>query len=59
MGSFITVYVRMLIFTVGPFLALGLWLWLLRQVFVQLVGTHAGRPFLLVSFALCTFDPLA
>ncbi len=50
--SFVTIYLQMLIFSVGPFLCLGLLVWLLRKIFIQLMGVHAGRPFLLGLFAL-------
>jgi hypothetical protein len=42
----------MLLFSVGPFLCLGVAVFLLRQLFVQLMGTKTGRPFLLALFAL-------
>lgn len=54
MGSFLSLYLQMLLFSVGPFLFFGLLVWLLRQVFIQLVGTRGGRPFLLACFALST-----
>lgn len=50
--SFLTLYLQMLLFSVGPFLCLGVAVFLLRQLFVQLMGTKTGRPFLLALFAL-------
>ena len=54
MASFLTLYLQILLFSVGPFLLPGLLVWLLRQIFVQLVGTRSGRPFLITLFALST-----
>lgn len=54
MGSFLTVYLQMLLFTVGPLLALGLLMGLLRQLLIQLVGTGAGQPLLLALLAPST-----
>ena len=54
MGNFFSLFLQILIFTAAPFVALGLVVWFLRQLFAQLVGTNSGRPFLLASFALST-----
>ena len=54
MEGFVSLYLQMLLFSVGPFLALGLAVWLARQVLIWLVGTRSGRPFLLGCFALST-----
>ena len=54
MGNFLSLFIQILFLSTGPILVLGLATWLLRQLFVQLVGTNAGRPFLLGSFALST-----
>ena len=43
MASFLTLYLQILLFSVGPFLLPGLLVWLVRQIFVQLVGTRSGR----------------
>ena len=54
MGNFLSLFVQILLCTVGPFAVLGLIMWLLRQIFVQLVGAREGRAFLIGSFALST-----
>lgn len=54
MEGFVSLYLQMLFFSVGPFVALGLAVWLARQVLIWLVGTRSGRPFLLGCFALST-----
>ncbi len=54
MGEFVTLYLQMLLFGVGPLVALGLVVWLARQAFIWLVGTRSGRPLLLGCFALST-----
>ena len=54
MGNFFSLFFQILLFTVGPFLALGSLAWVLRALFVQLVGTNKGRLFLIGSFALST-----
>ena len=54
MGNFLSLFVQILLCTVGPFVVLGLITWLLRQIFVQLVGAREGRAFLIGSFALST-----
>ncbi len=54
MGNFISLFLQFLLCTAAPFLVLGLAVWFLRQVFVQLVGTNSGRLFLIGSFALST-----
>ena len=54
MEGFVSLYLQMLFFSVGPFVALGLVVFFARQVFIWLVGTRSGRPFLLGCFALST-----
>lgn len=54
MGNFFSLFLQILFCTAAPFLVLGLAVWFLRQVFAQLVGTNAGRPFLIGTFALST-----
>ena len=54
MGNFLSLFIQILFFSVGPILILGLATWFLRQLFVQLVGTNSGRPLLIGSFALST-----
>ncbi len=54
MGNFFSLFLQILFCTAAPFVVLGLAVWFLRQVFAQLVGTHAGRPFLIGTFALST-----
>lgn len=49
--SFVTIYLQMLLFSVGPFLCPGLAVFLLRQVFVRLVGVRSGRRLLLGTLA--------
>ena len=54
MGNFLSLFLQIILCTAVPFLVLGLAVWFLRQVFVQLVGTNSGRPFLIGTFALST-----
>ena len=54
MGNFFSLFFEIILCTAAPFLVLGLAVWFLRQVFVQLVGTNSGRPFLIGTFALST-----
>ena len=54
MGNFFSLFFQILMFSAVPLILPGLAVWFLRQVFVQLVGTRAGRPFLIATFALST-----
>lgn len=54
MASFLTLYLQILLYSVGAFLLPGLLVWLLRHIFIQLVGTQSGRPFLIALFSLST-----
>ncbi len=54
MGGYLAALMQILVLVCGPLVGFGLVVFLCRQLFVALVGTRAGRPFLLVAFALST-----
>ena len=54
MGDFISLYLQILLYTVGPILAFGLAAWFARQLFVRLIGSHSGRRVLLTTLAPST-----
>ena len=54
MGNFISLFLQMLLYTVGPILAFGLAAWFARQLFVRLVGPYSGRRVLLTTLAPST-----